>query len=152
MDQIAHVVGAKVGGVVEGAIKSALGGKDKSGDKKKAAAGGGGGFSFFGSNEKKDQRGDEGKGGIVSNLFGKGDDNKGSGKKSGFSGLFSEQEGAGPAGGGDGGMCEYTPPGENAGASGGAGGSELYDDLLDVASEMSGGHEADKNLQPHPGV
>ncbi|KAK2824713.1 hypothetical protein Q5P01_021888 [Channa striata] len=139
------------GGVVEGAIKSALGGKDKSGDKKKTGGGGGGGFSLFGGNKKKEQGGaDEGKGGFISNMFDKGDDNKAGGKKSGFSGLFAEQGGAGAAGVADGGVCEYTPPGENAGASGGAGGADLYDDLLNVATEMSGGHDA--NLQPHPGV
>ncbi len=54
-----------------------------------------GGLFSFGNDKKKD----EGKGGFFSKLFDKEDDEKGKEKKSGFTGLFSEQEGASAAGG-----------------------------------------------------
>ena len=85
---------------MESALKKACGVKEK--DKKK-----GGMLSFLGGgkdkedNSKKgslfsfgdDKKKDEGKGGIFSKISDKNDD-KGTDKKSGFKGLFTEQEGA----------------------------------------------------------
>ncbi|XP_026165150.1 uncharacterized protein LOC113131749 isoform X2 [Mastacembelus armatus] len=139
MDRFAHMVGEKVGDMVEGAVKSALGVKDK--DKKDKKAGGGGILSVFGGDKKKDNSNkDEGKGGFFSNVFDKEDNNKGTPKKSGFSGLFSEQEGAGAASGGDGdfvGMAEESEVPKGPSVEGG--GEDLYDDLLNVANEISTG-------------
>lgn len=112
---------------MEGAIKHTLGIKDKDTNKK---GGVGGGLSLFGGNKNKDQgKKDEGKGGFFSNLLKKGDDNKGEGKASGFTGLFSEPGGAGAAGESDGGVCEYNPSEKNEGQSGGTGGG-MYEEVV----------------------
>lgn len=90
---------------MESAVKKAFGVKDK--DEKK-----GGFLSFLGGGKDKDdkddndkgslfslgddkKKDDDDKGGIFSKIFNKdNDDDKGTQKKSGFEGLFSEQEGA----------------------------------------------------------
>lgn len=89
---------------MESAVKNAFGVKDK--DEKKGGflsfLGGGkdkddkddndkGSLFSFGDDKKKD---DDDKGGIFSKIFNKDDDDEGKQKKSGFEGLFSEQEGA----------------------------------------------------------
>lgn len=83
---------------MEGMVKKACGIKDKE-DKKKGGIlsffGGGkddsnkGGLFSFGDDKKKD----DDQGGIFSKIFNK-DDDEGPKKKSGFQGLFTEQEGA----------------------------------------------------------
>ncbi len=104
-------------------MKNALGvgDKDKDDDEKK-----GGIFSFFGGDDKKekekdkggpfsfgdDKKKDEEKGGFFSKIFDKDDDDEGKEKKSGFSGLFTELEGVGAAGGNEG---ETVGGGEGSG-------------------------------------
>ncbi|KAI3363539.1 hypothetical protein L3Q82_012141 [Scortum barcoo] len=121
MDKIAGMLGEKVGDMVEDAVKSALGVKDKGKDKDKKK---GGISSLFGGDKKKKE--EKEKGGFFSKIFDKDNDGK-TEKKSGFSGLFNEQEGAGAAGGTE---------GETVGGGEGSGGFEVVG-----GGEGSGGFE-----------
>ncbi|XP_041863564.1 eukaryotic translation initiation factor 4B1-like [Melanotaenia boesemani] len=134
--------------MVEGAVKNALGVKDKNKAEKK---GGGGILSMFGGGKDKnekdkvkekggqfgdDKKKDEDKGGFFSKVFDK-DDNgaKGEQKKSGFNGLFTEGEGGGAVGGG--GEGAVGGGGENQGAVVAVNDRDLLDDLSDVAAELA---------------
>ncbi|MED6284549.1 hypothetical protein CHARACLAT_020219 [Characodon lateralis] len=142
MDKFAHIIGDKVGDMVEGAVKNALGVEDKKKDKKK-----GGGLSIFGGGkgEKKEDKGgifsfghddkkknkEEDKG-FFSKILDKADDkDKGMQKKTGFQGLFAEGEEA--AMGGE----EGAEAGGNPGQTVAVTERDLFDDLLDVAEETT---------------
>ncbi|XP_041802898.1 uncharacterized protein LOC121613530 [Chelmon rostratus] len=142
MDKLANLIGDKVGDIVTEAAKDILGvgGKDEDEDDKK-----GGVLAFFGGNKKEeeeekkkgglfsfgdDKKKDDDKGGFFSNLLDT-DDDKEKDKKSGFTGLFTEQGGPGAAGGDQGG----TEGGQSVGVSDG----DLFSDLMDVAEETSKG-------------
>ncbi|XP_047207431.1 uncharacterized protein LOC124859033 isoform X2 [Girardinichthys multiradiatus] len=143
MDKFAHIIGDKVGDMVEGAVKNALGVEDKKKDKKK-----GGGLSIFGGGkgEKKEEKGgifsfghddkkknkEEDKG-FFTKIIDKADDkDKGMQKKTGFQGLFAEGEG-GAAMGGEEGVEAGGNPGQTVAVSD----RDLFDDLLDVAEETT---------------
>ncbi|KAM4730085.1 uncharacterized protein FYW61_010428 [Anableps anableps] len=147
MNAFASIIGDKVGDIVEGAVKNALGIEDKEKDKKKGGFmsifGGDkdkeeekGGIFSFGHDDKKKKK-DEDKGGFFSKIFDKDDDeDKGLPKKSGFHGLFAEGEGGGAMGGGAmGGGGEEA--GGNPGRTVAVTDRDLFDDLLDVAEETS---------------
>ncbi|XP_061545440.1 uncharacterized protein LOC133409452 [Phycodurus eques] len=131
MAKVAEIVGDKVGDMVEGILKRALGAKDTDKDKDKGGFG-----SFFGGDKKKDDDDDDDdKGSFFSKIFDRDDDDK-KAKASGFDGLFSELDSpGGGAGGGPGGTG-----GGAGGSGGGAGGTgDLFGDLLEVAEEASEG-------------
>ncbi|KAM4598884.1 uncharacterized protein V3H82_010879 isoform 2-T2 [Fundulus diaphanus] len=130
------------GDMVEGAVKNALGVKDKKEEKK-----GGfrskfkgdkdekkeekGGFFSFGHDDKKKKNKEEDKGFFSKILHKDDDEDKGTQKKKGFDGLFAEGPGAmGGAGGGEeaGGLPDQTVAVSDR---------DLLDDLMDVAEETS---------------
>ncbi|XP_035982123.1 dr1-associated corepressor homolog isoform X2 [Fundulus heteroclitus] len=142
MDMFAGLIADKVGDMVEGAVKNALGVDDKKEEKK-----GGfrsifkgdndeekeekGGFFSFGHDDKKKKDEEEDKG-FFSKIFHKDDDeDKGTQKKKGFHGLFAEGPGGmgGPGGGEEaGGLPDRTVAVSDR---------DLFDDLMDVAEETS---------------
>ncbi|XP_038164219.1 glycine-rich RNA-binding protein 2, mitochondrial-like [Cyprinodon tularosa] len=146
MDLFAGKIAEKVGDMVEGAVKNALGMEDKDEKKKEK-----GGFFSFGrgdddEDEKKKKKNKEEDKGFFSKIFDRDDDEDKDKvpKKSGFHGLFAEGEGGGAGGpmgggamGGDGGAMggggAGGPPGQTVAVSD----RDLFDDLMDVAEQTS---------------
>ncbi|TWW78541.1 hypothetical protein D4764_11G0006620 [Takifugu flavidus] len=115
-----------------GGFLSFLGGDKDKDDKDKKDTGG---LFSFGDDKKKD---DDDKGGFFSKIFNK-DDDEDKDKKSGFKGLFNEQGGASGGGGGE--EMPRFDDDANAGPGPGPGLSDgdVFNDLMDVAEEMSEG-------------